>query len=80
MKSPRNSDLMAPVASGLAGLVIRRPDRFVWSSSLGWLQPCPPEAVAGQVEAAGVVDEKVVDGVGISGFSSAHSPSVRSLA
>jgi len=35
-------------------LVIRRPDRFVWLSSLDWLQQCPPEAVAGQVEAAAV--------------------------
>src|SRR5208283_3653614 len=45
---------------GPCWLVIRRPDRFVWSSSLGWLQPCLREAVAGQVKAAGVVDEKVV--------------------
>ena len=79
MKSPRNSDLMAPVASGLAGLY-SSPRSICWVSSSGWLQPCPPEAVAGQVEAAGVVDEKVVDGVGISGLSSAHSPSIRLLA
>jgi hypothetical protein len=37
----------------------------VWSTSLGRFRSRPPEAVAGEVEAVGVVDEAVEDGVGV---------------
>ena len=40
-------------------------ERFVGSTSLGWFRTCSAETVAGQVEAVGIVDEAIEDGVGV---------------
>jgi hypothetical protein len=64
-----HSEMMAPSSRILRWRLIGDIEQLAWSTSFGWFWSGSPQAVSGEIEPEGVVNEAVENGVGAGGVA-----------